>query len=308
MKIIVSTVAFSTNKLLVSELNKHFLDVKINEKGIRVPEDKLVEYFKDADGIIVGLEKISSALLDQLPALKIISKYGVGLDNIDLEACRNRNIIVGWTGGINKRSVAEMALGFMLACCRNLYSTSNQLKSGNWVKDGGYQLTEKTIGIIGFGNIGKELFELLKPFNCTILVNDIVQFNNKAYENVIFTDLDTLYKESDFISLHTPLTPLTKNLITKDVFLKMKSTSFLINTARGGIVNQLDLKYALMNKLIQGAAIDVYDEEPPQDTEFLNLPNLISTPHTGGNAKEAVFAMGRSAIDHLVHFKENFYK
>jgi phosphoglycerate dehydrogenase-like enzyme len=300
MKIKVSTVAFSTNSILVDELKKHFQDVVVNEKGVRIPENQLVDFYSDADGIIVGLEKITPELLDRLPKLKIIAKYGVGLDNIDIDACKERNIAIGWVGGINKRSVAEMALGFMLALCRNLYITSNQLKVGNWNKNGGIQLSGKTIGIIGAGNIGMELIELLIPFNCRILINDIEE---KLIGNDTLTDKETIYKEADFISIHTPLTSETLNLIDLEVLKKMKKSAFLINTARGGIVNQQDLKYALKNGIIGGAALDVYDIEPPTDIELLNLPNLIATPHTGGNAVEAVIAMGISAIQHLVQFQ-----
>ena len=302
MKIRVSTVAFSTNVFLVSELKKHFHDVIVNEKGIRIPENELVKFYKDADGIIVGLEKITPEILDQLPNLKIIAKYGVGLDNIDLDACFERNIKIGWTGGVNKRSVAEMALGFMLGLCRNLYTTSNQLKNGVWNKNGGIQLSEKTIGIIGAGNIGKELIEILKPFNCKILVNDIVEIKNIENNMVKTVSKDTIFNESDIISIHTPLNNETKNLFNLEVFKKMKETSFLINTARGGIVNEQDLKYTLRNNLIAGAALDVYNVEPPIDEELLQLPNLICTPHTGGNANEAVLAMGISAIEHLIQY------
>ena len=302
MKIRVSTVAFSTNTILVSELKKYFQDVIVNEKGVRIPENELVDFYKDAEGIIVGLEKITPEILDQLPNLKIIAKYGVGLDNIDIDACIKRNIKIGWTGGVNKRSVAEMALGFMLALSRNLYITSNQLKSGFWNKNGGIQFTGKTVGIIGVGNIGKELIEILTPFNCNILVNDLKELGE--YPNAIMQQVekDVIFKESDFISIHTPLNNETKNLINIDVLNKMKNTSFLINTARGGIVNEKDLKYALTNGIIAGAALDVYEVEPPYDLELLQLPNLICTPHTGGNASEAVLAMGMSSIEHLVKY------
>jgi phosphoglycerate dehydrogenase-like enzyme len=302
VKIRVSTVAFSTNTILVSELKKYFQDVIVNEKGVRIPENELVDFYKDAEGIIVGLEKITPEILDQLPNLKIIAKYGVGLDNIDIDACIKKNIKIGWTGGVNKRSVAEMALGFMLALSRNLYITSNQLKSGFWNKNGGLQFTGKTVGIIGVGNIGKELIEILTPFNCNILVNDLKELGEYPKAKIQQVEKDLIFKESDFISIHTPLNNETKNLINIDVLNKMKNTSFLINTARGGIINEKDLKYALTNGIIAGAALDVYEVEPPYDLELLQLPNLICTPHTGGNASEAVLAMGMSSIEHLVKY------
>jgi phosphoglycerate dehydrogenase-like enzyme len=302
VKIIVSTVAFSNNQVLVNELKKHFQDVIVNEKGVRIPENELVNYYKDADAIIVGLEKITPEILDQLPKLKIIAKYGVGLDNIDIEACNKRNIKIGWTGGVNKRSVAEMALGFMLALSRNLFITSNQLKKGYWNKNGGIQLSGKTIGIIGAGNIGKELIKILRPFNCNILVNDLIDLDEYTKKMATQVEKDIIFKESDFISIHTPLNNETINLINLEVLNKMKNTSFLINTARGGIVNETDLKFALNNGIIAGAALDVYEVEPPIDLELLQLPNLICTPHTGGNANEAVLAMGMSAIEHLIQY------
>jgi D-3-phosphoglycerate dehydrogenase len=306
MKVKVSTVAFSKNKYLVDELLQHFPLAEVNADGVRIPDDQLPGFFSGAEGIIVGLEKISDQLLDQLPDLRIIAKYGVGLDNIDAVACKERGIKIGWTGGVNKRSVAEMALGFILALCRNLYTTSNQLKTLVWNKSGGVQLSGKTIGIIGVGHIGKDLVSLLKPFGCNILVNDIIDIKDFVENHGLHSvSKDEIYRKADIISIHTPLTNETENLITKEVFACMKPTAYLINTARGGIVNEADLKHALQNGLIAGAALDVYRNEPPDDAGLLSCPELICTPHTGGNAYEAVVAMGLSAISHLVEYNTN---
>ena len=309
MKVKVSNIAFSKNQYLVDQLVSEFPDAEVNVKGIRMNGDDLVEYFTGAEAVIVGLEQITPSLLDKLPEIKIIAKYGVGLDNVDLNACRERSVAVGWTGGVNKRSVAEMALGFMLALCRNLYTTSNQLKQLKWNKSGGTQLTGKTVGVIGLGNIGKELVNLLKPFDCNILVNDVIDVKNYCVDNGLKeVTKEELYSQSDIISVHTPLTPEMKGLFNSKVFEKMKPTAFLINTARGGIINENDLKSALKNNIIGGAALDVYEQEPPEDGEFLALPNLISTPHTGGNSYEAVVAMGLSAIGHLVDYRDKVVK
>jgi len=308
MKVKVSTIAFSKNNLLVESLLKHFPDAVVNDSGKRINDVELIDYFTDADAVIVGLEKITPELLDKLPKLRIIAKYGVGLDNIDLGACENRGIVVGWTGGVNKRSVAEMALGFMIALCRNLFSTSNELKQSIWNKSGGIQLSGKTIGIIGLGNIGKELVLLLKPFGCNILVNDIEDVSEFSTSNGLeCVNQNTLIELSDIISIHTPLTSETRNLFTITKFKQMKKTAFIINTARGGIINEIDLKIALKEKIIAGAALDVYETEPPIDKELLELPNIICTPHTGGNAEEAVFKMGESAIYHLLKFRKELY-
>jgi phosphoglycerate dehydrogenase-like enzyme len=164
-------------------------------------------------------------------------------------------------------------------------------------------LSEKIVGIIGVGHIGKELIRLLKPFNCKILVNDIIQQNDYYKKNnLIETTKEEIYKKSDFITIHTPLNKTTFNMITLKEIKMMKKTAYLINSARGGLINEKDLKIALKESMIAGAAIDVYLEEPPTDKELLSLPNLICTPHIGGNAKEAVEAMGISAIKHLKEF------
>lgn len=306
MKVVVSAVAFSKNKELVQALLSQFPDAVINYDGKRYVNEELVEYYKEADAIITGLEKIDDELLSKLPKLKLIAKYGVGLDNIDIEACKNRNIKIGWTGGVNKHSVAEMALGFMLMLSRNLFTTANQLKSGTWNKSGGFSLSSRTIGIIGIGHIGKELVQMLKPFNCRILVNDIIDLSDYAHtNNVELVTKEYLFQNSDIISVHTPLNASTKDMINKETILHMKQSVFLINTARGGIINETDLKWALASNKIGGAALDVFNVEPPEDPELMNYPNLIATPHIAGNSYEAVIAMGMAAINHIVSYKNN---
>lgn len=303
MKIVVTSPSFSSNAVLKEEIYRHFPNAKLNVEGKRFSKDELITYIGDAEALIVGLEPIDKELLERCNNLKIISKYGVGLNNINLDECKKRDIAIGWTGGVNRLSVAEMTLGYMLMLCRNLYVTSNLLKSGIWNKSGGFQLSGKTVGIIGVGYIGKEVIRLLKPFNCKILVNDII--NQEEYykeNNLKEVSKEEIFKTCDIVTMHTPYDDTTKALVTLEVFKMMKKSSFIINSARGGIINEDELKYALQNNLIAGAAIDTYVEEPPTDKELLNLPNLICTPHIGGNAQEAVEAMGMSAIKHLVEY------
>lgn len=300
MKIIVTSPSFSNNQVLQEEIYKYFPNAKLNIEGERFKQDELISFINDADGVIIGLEEINEEVLNKSPNIKIISKYGVGLNNIDLRACENRGIRVGWTGGVNRLSVAEMTLGYMLMLARNLYATSNELKNGIWNKSGGFQLSGKTIGIMGMGYIGKELVRLLKPFRCTILVNDIID-QKEYYERYQLVEVskEELYARSDVLTIHTPLDESTYGMIDMKVFQQMKKSAFVLNSARGGIINENDLKYALQNHLISGAAVDAYAEEPPTDSELLKLPNLICTPHIGGNSKEAVEAMGLSAIEHI---------
>jgi len=303
--IAITSAAFSKDVYLISRLLERFPNSIFNPKSEMLTGAELRQFLSDADGAVIGRDLIGEDLLKNCPKLKIVSKYGVGLDNVDHRACQKYGVTVGWTGGVNRLSVAEQTLGFMLALCRNLYQTSCLLKSGQWVTNGGWELSGKTAGIIGVGHVGKELIRLLVPFNCRILVNDILAQSEFYRSNgLVESSKETIFSESDIVSIHTPLTEETRYLVNRKTLSLMKNTAFLINTSRGAVVNQTDLKEALMSKTIAGAALDVFEEEPPQDLEFLQLPNLFCTPHVGGNAIEAVRAMGLSAIHHL----EEFYK
>ncbi|EAI4099526.1 hydroxyacid dehydrogenase [Campylobacter jejuni] len=306
-KIVVTTVAFSKNQYLRERLKSYFKDVRFNDSLKRLSQDELKYFLKYTDGAIVGLDEIGEDVLKEVKNLKVISKYGVGLNNIDFNSAEKYQVKVVYSQGVNKRSVSELVLGNILSLMRNSYITSNKLKKQEWDKNGGMQLSGKKIGIIGVGNIGKDLINLLKPFNCTIYVNDIIQQDEYYTKNsLIKTTKEEIYQKCDVVTVHTPSTELTKNMINKNVFTMMKKEAYFINTARGDIVVQEDLKWALKEKIIAGAAIDVYDQEPPRDYDFISLPNLICTPHIGGNAREAVLAMGESAIENLVnYFKEN---
>jgi D-3-phosphoglycerate dehydrogenase len=191
----------------------------------------------------------------------------------------------------------------MLGLCRNIYHSSQLLKSGHWIPDGGRQLSEKTIGIIGAGHIGKEVVRLLRPFSCRILVNDIIdQAEYYATQGMTEVSLEEIFASADIVTIHTPLTTATWHLVNQRTLSLMKSSSFLINTSRGAVVDQQALKDALRSGRLAGAALDVYEEEPPTDTEFLQLPNLLCTPHICGSAVESIRAMGLTAIKHLEDF------
>lgn len=299
----VTSPSFSVNKVLRQELQQFFPNSVFNTDGLHLAGQPLIDYLQGADAAVVSLDPIDDALLGACPKLKIIAKYGVGLDSIDQEACRRRNVAIGWTGGVNRRSVAELALCGMLGLCRNVFYTSTRLRNGDWHKNGGVQLTGRVVGIIGVGRIGKDVARLLEPFHCTVLANDIIEQRDYYRDHgLIETTKEEIYKRADVITLHVPLTPETHNMIDAKTLSSMKHGAFLINTCRGEVIDQQALKSALKNGVIAGAVLDVYESEPPTDMELLQLPNLVCTPHIGGNAAEAVLAMGRSAISHLRHF------
>ena len=308
-KVVVTSISFSKSTVLKKSLLKIFPNSIFNETGQRLSGEKLIEFFNDADAAIVGIETIDDSLLQRAPSLKIISKYGVGLDSINQESLKKRKITLSWTGGVNRRSVSELTLCFMLGLCRNIFNSGFKLKESEWEKEGGHQLSGKTVGIIGCGHIGSDVIKLLLPLDCTLLVRDIVEKSNFCREHgVLEVNLEEMIARSDIISLHVPLTQLTRQMVNEKFLQKMKPTAFLVNTCRGNVVDQNALKNALNQKLIAGAALDVFTEEPPTDLDFLSLPNLMVTPHIGGNAKEAVEAMGCSAVSHLVSFFNKHHK
>ena len=302
-RIKVTSRSFSRHPFLKKELETLFPNSVFNQDGPETGLPDLEHFLADADALILGLEMMDRSLLGRLKNLKIISKYGVGLDNVDLEAAVEYGIQVGWTGGVNKRSVSEQTLGFMLGLTRDLFRSGFELKTGSWDKQGGSQLTGKCVGIIGCGNIGTDLIHLLQPFAVKILINDVVDKQGVVDTyGIKQVPKDELLTESDFVSLHVPLTDQTFHMVNEDFLRSMKPSSFLINTSRGSVIDQSSLKKFLQDGLIAGSALDVFESEPPDDIEFLQLPNLMITPHIGGNAEEAVLAMGRSAIKHIKNY------
>jgi|TARA_R110000737_G_scaffold191335_2_gene212785 phosphoglycerate dehydrogenase-like enzyme len=303
MKIAVTSPSFSKHPVLIKKINEAFSDVKLNTEGKIFSQSELIEFISGYDATIVGLDEFNQEVIDSSPDLKIISKYGVGLNNIDLDYCEKKGIAIGWTGGVNRLSVAEMCLGNILSLIRNMGPSSSQLSRGEWKKHGGEQLTGKRIGIIGLGFIGKEMVRLLAPFYCDIWVNDIEYDQDYiAKNNLSIKTKEEIYKACKVISLHIPLVPETRELIGQNELAMMQNQTIILNSARGGMIDEI----ALFNELKTGrlaAALDVFEIEPPTNSEFLKLDNLIATPHIGGSAVEAIEAMGMSAIEHLEKFR-----
>ncbi len=303
MKVVVTPPAFCKSEPLKSKLSSLFPNTVYSEKNDYLSGSELINFLKEADAAIIGRDPVTQVTLDALPQLQMISKYGVGFDNLDLNAIKQSGIELAVTSGTNKRSVAELTLSFMIGLCHNIFISAERMKKGEWIREGGHDLSGKTVGIIGCGNVGKEVIKLLKPFGCKILINDIEDRSEFCREQgATESSLESLIEESDIVSLHVPLTDLTRDMINEKVLQSMKKNAFLVNTSRGPVVNQSHLHIALASGEISGAALDVFCSEPFEDLEFLNLRNLMVTPHIGGNSVEAVEAMGQGAIDNLVNY------
>jgi len=295
--IAVTSRSFSKNRVLREELLSKYKNVTFNDLGIKFVESSLVEFLSGHEKAITALEKIDFHLLDQLPDLKVISKYGVGIDMIDKDAMQKHGVRLGWTGGVNRRSVSELVISFAISLLRYVPAAHREVLSGTWRQPIGGHLSGRTVGIIGCGFVGKDLVKLLQPFGCPILVNDIKDYVDfyKKY-NIKTVGKEELLAKSDIVTLHVPLEDSTKNMLSAKRLALMKPDAILINAARGGLLDENALKDMLINGKLRGAALDVFAMEPPDDCELLELPNFIVTPHIGGSSDEAILAMGKAAI------------
>ena len=297
--------SFSKHPVLRQEVLKRYPDAKFNDDGLSLNGESLVEFLSGYEKAITALEIIDESILSNLPDLKIIGKFGVGLDMIDLNAMDKFNIKLGWTGGVNKRSVSELVISFAVALLHRTIFANSEVKKGRWYQVKGRQLSECTFGIIGCGHIGKDVIKILQPFNCKIIAHDLLEFNEfYSQYNVASVSLDELLKTSDVVTLHLPLNNSTKNILDEERLSMMKGDAVLINLARGGLVDEVALKKILLEKKIAGAAIDVFEIEPPVDNEFALIDNVLITPHIGGSTEEAILAMGLAAIDGLKNAKD----
>ena len=299
-KIVVASRSFARNPALRAELLAKYSDVTFTESAEVIGGAELVALLRGHDRAIVGLERVDDEILSEVPELKIISKYGVGLDAIDVEAIRRRGIRLAWTGGVNRRSVSELTLSFAIAILHRVPETSVALRSGQWSKLIGQQLTGRTFGIIGCGFVGQDLVKLLEPFDCRVLAHDIRDYAEfYRRHRVTPAPLGQLLAESDIVSLHVPLDRTTKGMIGAAELAAMRKGSFLINAARGGLIDEDALADALRSGHLAGAACDVFQMEPEPSPRLVQLPNFLGTPHIGGSTAEAQLAMGRAAIEGL---------
>lgn len=258
----------------------------------------------DPDGLIVRQGKITKAVLDSAENLKVICKHGVGVDNIDVDAATDKGIPVMITINANFESVAEHALALIFSLLRKVPKQDRDLRQGIFNKSNynGEELFRKTIGLIGFGRIGKRLAELVQPFEPKLLVYDPFLKSNSVPDYIEkIGDLEQIFKEADIISLHCALTPETKGLINKESIALMKNSAYIINTARGPIINEDDIVQALEEKRIAGAALDTFQIEPPdQNNPLFKLDNVVVTSHVGGASNNSLRNMGVGAVKNVL--------
>lgn len=271
-------------------------DEAINKKGISAED--LLEQISEYDAMIVrGRTKVTETILEAGKNLKVVGRMGVGVDNIDLQAAKTRKIKVVNSPLATTISVAELTMALMLGLVRNIAFADYGMKAGKWLKKDlvGTELSNKTLGIIGYGNIGEMVSKMAQAFNMTVLSFDPVRSpaDVKA-SGAKPVELEQLIEQSDIITLHIPLIASTKHILNQEAFKKMKDGVKIICAARGGVIDDAALLEALVSGKVSGAALDVFETEPPIDLQLSSHPNVIATPHIGAQTSEAQI---RAAID-----------
>ena len=301
MKILVSTSTFGEfDGAPLEKLKSNGFDVVVNPYRRKLQPQESIDLMRDAQGLIAGTESLNQDILRRASGLKVISRVGVGLDNVDLTAAKEFGIKVVSTPAAPTEAVAELALGLMIALARRVVEADRSMRQGNWKPLMGILLAGKTLGIAGLGRIGKRLAQLAQPFGMRLLAYE--PFPDAAFVSqyqIRLVSLAELFANADILSLHVPLTPETRGLIRRESLALMKPTALLINTCRGEVVDESALLAALESDRLGGAALDVYTEEPYQGPMTENS-KIILTAHMGSYAKEARIQMEHEAVDNLI--------
>lgn len=297
--IAVTSRSFSRNQDLVNELGQWFPHYRLNDAGVPLEGEDMISFLQGAQGVIAGTEKYDSVAFDRLKGLKVLSRFGVGTDSIDLEALDDAGVQLEVTSGLNASAVAELTLTLMLMTVRRVWQSARRVVDGGWEQVTAHQLHGKPIGLIGMGNVARELNSLLQPFDCTVIGHDA---SDVLLPNVAKVSLKELLSQADIVSVHVPLTPQTRELIGTAEIEIMRTGAILINTSRGGIVSEQSVLRALNSGRLGAVGLDVLESEPPHENQLIGHPNAVITPHMAGTSIESTLAMGKGAIANLLKY------
>lgn len=303
MKVLVTSNSFCKySKEPIKKLEKAGFEVVLNSYHRMMNEEEFIEQLQGVDAVILSTEKLNKTVIDAAPSLKMVSRYGVGLDNIDLEYCKEKGIPVTVTRGGNSNAVAEFAVTLILAASKGIGSSSYYAKSGVWKKFNGLDLEGKTVGVVGLGAIGKTVVKRLQGFDVKVLAYD-VYYDEEFVEkyNIQKASVDEIVSKSDVITLHAPATD-NKPLIGKPEFEKMKKGVVLVNTARASLIDYDELLKFLDDETVFAAGLDVHKNEPEYDERFEKYDNVILTPHNAAITKEATDKTSMMAVNHILEY------
>lgn len=314
MKILVTPTSFSkpVNALSKKTIEAFADEIVYNETGGPLKGEALISLLSGVDGYIAGLDYITREVIERAPdSLKVISRYGAGIDRVDMDACTERGILVCNTPGTNSVAVAELAFGLMLSVARNIPYLHNSVERGEWVRSEGIELRGKALGILGMGAIGKNLAVRARAFGMKVMAYD--PFFDGAFaatHGVTQVNINELIELSDFISLHLPLNDETRHIINSAAIDRMKKGAVIINTARGGLIDEAAAADAVRSGKLHGLGLDAFEQEPLVNSPLLGLPRVVFTPHAGAHTAEAVSGMGEMAVNNCIEVlsgKDNKY-
>ena len=286
----------------LDKLSERGYELVFSTPGRQPSEDEIIGLLPGCVGYLAGVEKISSNVLESAKDLKVISRNGSGIDNIDLESAKRLNIRICNTEGANARGVAELTIGLMFSLVRSIPCQDEKMKEGVWERIRGIELEERVLGLIGCGQIGQEVALIALGLGMQVLAyrrNPDLSFSPS--EGFQYVSLDELLSQSDIISLHRPAPLSGEPFVTAEVIEKMKKGVYLINTARASLLDENAVLEGLDNNHIAGVAIDVYEKEPPDDSRLVNHDRVIATPHIGGFTRESVLRATSQAVDNLIN-------
>jgi D-3-phosphoglycerate dehydrogenase len=303
MKILVTATSFKpdSDTQAMKKLRSFADSLVFNPGGKPLSEDDLIPLLQDCDGCIAGLDHFTARVIESAQNLKVISRYGAGVDRVDLAAAKAKNIVVCNTPGANSQAVADLTFALLLCAARKVSVLDRKTREGQWPRSNGIELYGKTIGILGLGAIGKAVARRASGFSMKIMAYD--PFIDKKYaesNNIIPADFNMVTREADFLCLHLPLTDETKYIISKDVMKNMKKGAVIINTARGGLIDEAAAYELLASGHLGGMGLDVYETEPPQKSPLFELENVVLTPHTASHTVEATAAMAEMSVQNLI--------
>ncbi len=285
------------------ELEGHGIELIVPEVEERLEEAELLAYAGQFDGTVCGDDQYTRAVIEACtPRLKVISKWGTGIDSIDQKACSEYGVVIGNTPNAFTDPVADSVLGYILAFARQQPWLDRSVRKGTWRKIPGRSLSECTLGVIGIGNIGRAVLKRAKPFEMTLLGNDIQEIDPGFLSalGVEMVSLETLVSRADFISINCDLNPTSFQLVNEDLLQKMNGSAVIINTARGQIIQEAALISALANRTIAGAALDVFEQEPlPDDSPLRTFDHVMLAPHNANSSPRAWEAVHRNTLENL---------
>lgn len=307
MRILVTPTSLQPGKPsnALETLQSYSTDLVFNPTGRPLTEDELIPLLKDCDGYVAGLDFVTKKVLNTCPRLKVISRYGAGYDRVDITAASEKGIVVTNTPGVNAEAVGELAMALILSAARKVPHLNATTRTGEWIRSTGMELKNKTIGIMGLGAIGKVVARCAKGFEMHVAAYD--PFINSKYcdeHHIAVCTFKEVLESCDVISLHLPLLDTTKHLIGKDAFSKMKPNAILVNTSRGGIIDENAAYEALKSGRLGGLGLDAFEVEPPHNSALFEFANVVVTPHTGAHTQEATVNMADTSVRNLIEILE----